>query len=184
MRMRKVLPEAIAICAPLAVLAGVHVLFAPPPPQPDASGGPAAVVPTGLVQAATAKLSPEQEKAADWVKSLAADAKLVSPLDHPVAATVAVAAAVQPEGEATAPEPEPEPDVPTPQPLAGLKLTAVMGNAQGGLALINRKVYKIGDAVRPGVTITGIDVKHNLVRFKLEDGSVAQLKREQRNWEY
>lgn len=166
--------QAGAVCGPLAALGVAHVLFAPLPPPPDASGG-ASLVPASLAGAAERALTPEQARAAEWAHSLPADVALESPMDHPTI----VVAAPPPQHE---PEPTPEPVVPEPAPAAptldGLRLSVVMGNEQGGMALINGKVYRPGDTVR-GMTIRSIDAKENTVHIAAADGTVLVLKRAQ-----
>lgn len=172
-RNRSRLIQAGAVCGPLAALGVAHVLFAPLPPPPDATGG-ASLVPASLAGAAERPMTPEQTRAAEWAHSLPADGALESPMDHP---TIVVAAPPQRE-----PEPTPDPVIPEPAPAAptldGLRLSVVIGNEQGGMALINGRVYRPGDSVR-GMTIRSIDAKENTVHLAAADGAVLVLKRAQ-----
>ncbi len=167
---RTLLVDACAVGCPLILVMAVRTFFTPAPS--DASPAGAAPTPPAAPAAAPApvKLDPQQQKAAEWVASLASVKGLTSPLDHPTAA----------------PPPRPEPKIdnePTPEPapavdpLAGLKLSGILGNDDGGLAAISGKIYRVGDQVRPGLKLKGIDAKTNTVIFTLDNGSEIKLHR-------
>jgi hypothetical protein len=168
--------EAAAVCAPLAILAVTHLMMTPPPAPPDASGG-ATLMPVNT-GGGNAPLAPEQAKAAEWIRALPADLSMASPMDHPIPAYVPPAPRVEPQPENTPePTPEPEPIVPVARPLEGLRLTAVVGNGDGGVAMINGKIYRAGAAVREGITLKSVDVKAGIAHFTLADGTEASLVR-------
>jgi len=76
-----------------------------------------------------------------------------------------------------APKPAPPP-VEKPNPTLGLKLTAVLGNADDQLASINGRIYHIGDSVRKGLKLTAIDQRNARVTLTDDDGKTYEIKRE------
>lgn len=165
--------EAAAVCGPLVLLAAAHVLLTPPPPAPDPSGTNG-LIPANLPVAPTAVLTPEQIRAAEWSRTPPAG-EMTSPMDHPELVRVTPR---PPDPEPRIADPIPIPvQTPARNPLAGLRLTGVMGNAQGGLAMFAGKVYKVGDDIRPGVRLTAIDIEAGTVECTLADGRVEVLKR-------
>jgi hypothetical protein len=170
--------EGAAVCGPLAVLGAAHFLFSPPPPAPDPSGT-GGLIPANLPVAAARVLTPEQAKATEWARALPSGVVLSSPMDHPDLVAPAPPAQV-PDPEPVITEPDPTPAIataPALSPLTGLRLTAVVGNAQGGLAMIGGRVYRVGDTVRAGATLTGIDIGAGTVECTLSDGTIQILKR-------
>jgi len=169
---RATLIESAAVCGPLAVLAAAHLVFTPLPPAPDPTGA-AGITPAKLSVTPVRTLSAAQARALEWSAAQQPGVALTSPMDHPTSYE-AVAPVTTQIPEPIAVEPSTDPAV---QALASLRLTAVVGNAQGGLAMINGKVYKIGDTVRPGITITEIDVQAGTAVCKAANGSTRTLKR-------
>lgn len=173
---RTLVIDAAAVACPLILVVAVRTFFAPAPSdasptKPATSAAAPVIVPV----ATAAKLSAEQQKAVDWVSTLAPMKGLVSPLDHPVAAPPPRPAH---EPESQAPDATPEP-IPASDPLGGLKLTGILGNDDGGLAAINGRVYKVGDFVRQGLKLKLIEAKSNTVVFTLDDGTELKLHRKQ-----
>jgi hypothetical protein len=164
---RKLLAHVGTIAAPVLVLVGARVLLAPPPAA--ASGG--AITPVASATTAPTKvtLSPAQQRAMEWSQNLASEG-LKSPLcrvqDRPVQHV-----------EHTQPDPEPiqtpEPEaIPHVDPTLGLRLTAIMGTVDSGMAMVNGKVYRVDQEVRPGLRILAIDARMN--RIVLVDSEGAQ----------
>jgi hypothetical protein len=118
----------------------------------DASPGPLA--------AASAAITPEQRRAMDWLKSFELSADLPSPLDHPAAAVRPLP--VEPEAE---------------DPLAGLRLTAVLATGGDAWASIGGKVYRVGDHIAAGYTLRSIDASAQRVELVGPDGVSAWLQR-------
>ena len=162
-----------AVATPLLLVLAARSLMSPAPSKGDApqspynSAAPAAVVP--VVQH---KLSPEQELALQWISAIGSRTGLVSPMAHPTLAVVA------PKPEESAVEPAPEP-APRASPVNGLKLTGIVGTSEGGLAAVNGKVYKVGDAVRPGIKLIRIDARSNKIVLQADDGTEFTIRRKQ-----
>ena len=162
-----ILLDVAAIAVPLALVLGARVMLKPSPTTAHAGG--AGPEPAGIVvpTAAGARITPEKQRAVDWINGMSGSSGMRSPMAHPVAAPLVVVH-----------EPEPEQPVTSVNPLAGLKLTGILGNESGSLAAINGKVYKVGDVVKPGLTLGAIDVHSNTVTFKLADGTELKLVRQ------
>jgi hypothetical protein len=168
-RAKAILAEAAAVAGPLLILCVARLMLGSVPVTVNALGAAAApVVPV----VAARPPSPEQQRASEWIRTVAHAGALKSPMDHPVAL---------PKVEKT---PDPAPTqapveivhVEPTSPLAGLTLTGVLGNSSGGLAAINGRVYRIGDHVK-ALVLTAIDVKGNAVDLKTAEGTVLRLVR-------
>ena len=173
-RNKAVIAEAAAVAGPLIVLSVARLFLGSAPVV--SSADPGASAPAPVVETAARPFTAEQERAAAWLKGLIAASPTASPMDHPV-----VLARVQKDQDPT-PQPQPQADpgpaiAPAGDPLAGLRLTAVLGNSTGGLAAINGRIYKVGDRIR-GLSVTAIDIKNNAVEFETADGTPLRLKRE------
>jgi hypothetical protein len=164
--------DVLAIGGPLALIVAMRALLAPSPATATAQGPAPAVAPlTPVANAPTpspAATTPEQARALEWLAAFRPGA-LESPMDHPVPA----AAYTTP----VEPEPTPVPEATPENPLAGLRLTAILGNSEGGLAAISGRVYKAGDTIRPGLTVRAIDAYANTVTLNLPDGTTTLLAR-------
>lgn len=167
---RTLLIDAATLAAPLALVLAARVFFAPAPSM--AGPAPASQQPPAPPAAPAAKqdLTTEQRKAADWLAANSVFKGIASPLDHPVAAPPTPA----PEPTSVAQEPEPAPPE---NPLAGLKLTGILGTDSAGLAAINGRVYRVGDQVRRGLIVKSIDAKTGAVVFSQEGGQDLTLRR-------
>jgi hypothetical protein len=157
-----------ALAAPAAVVGFLHTALGPAPVPPDPRDGGALPVST-----TTTPSTPEQARAAEWLSSLNFDALLPSPLDHP-------APAVQREEPSPSPtfiEPEPE-AAPGADPLAGLKLKAVLGSQNGSMAMINGRIFRVGDEVRPGCKVLSVDAHANRVEIQRPDGTTGIIGRD------
>jgi len=160
------------IAAPAALVLGARVMFSPAPAV--SAAGAEATAPVVIPAAATKKVRPEQERAAEWIRAMGNLEGIRSPMAHPIPKPVVVIVQPEPDKHETVPTPE----APKASPIAGLKLTGVLGSSEGNLAVLNGKVYKIGMAVRPGVTLTAIDARTNTITFTLADGTELKLARQ------
>ncbi len=162
--------EVASVAIPLAlVYAGRMLVASPPPVAMIVQSAPPVITPTATQS--VEKLSPEQQKAMDWIQSLPPKNELVSPLNHPTR-------------EIEVPKPRPEaPQAPVQvkvNPVEGLKLSGVLGNDDDQLAAINGKIYHLGDTVRPGLKLTEIDPRHSRIVLTDSEGKTYELKREQK----
>lgn len=160
--------EAAAIGLPLLlVYVGRGLVASPPPPSNSVQVSMPTIAPVNAL--ATAPLTPEQQKATEWLRMLPPKYDLSSPLNHIVVDT-------------QAPKPKPPPDIPVVQvnPIEGLKLSAVMGNDADQLAVISGKIYHIGDAVRAGLKLTEIDPRNARIVLTDAEGKTYEIKRDQK----
>lgn len=162
--------EVASVAIPLAlVFVGRGLVASPPPVTINVQSAPPVITP--VTGPSVEKLSPEQQKAADWILLLPPKYDLVSPLNHPTR-------------EIEAPKPAPDtPQTPVPvkvNPVEGLKLSGVLGNLDDQLAAINGKIYHLGDTVRPGLKLTEIDPRHSRIVLTDSEGKTYELKREQK----
>ena len=172
-RQNRLLIEFAAVVSPVVlVYLGRSLLASPAPVSNTVPVSGPAIAPTPAVQAKP--LTPDQRRAADWVKQLAPAASLVSPLNHPVEVVIA-----RPSDPEVQPDPIPPPPIPRTSPILGLKLTGVLGNSDGQLAAINGKVYRIGQEVRPGIKLIEIDARNSRIVLESRAGEKFELKREQ-----
>jgi hypothetical protein len=149
-----------AVSAPpvLVILAG----FSPTP-----SAAPATPATETLpVTAPAPAITPEQLRARQWAEAQPVGPGLVSPLERGESARV----------EAPQHAPEPEPLDPG-DPLSGLTLKALLAGRNGALAMINGRIYRIGDEVRPGCTVLSIDAREDRIELSRPDGTTATLGR-------
>ncbi len=121
------------------------------------------MLPPGAVKAA----SPEQTRVREYWRSINVLADMRSPLDHPVAHVAAPEAPAPVSGAAATPA----------DPLYGVRITSIVGNNEGGLTMINGKIYKPGETVVQGVAIKEIDARLNTVTFELADGTTRKLEK-------
>jgi hypothetical protein len=164
---RSVLMQIAAVSAP-SVLVVLNSFSPTPPPAPDAN--PSAV--TVPVTAPAPKATPEQVRARQWADAQSVGRTLASPLEH----VVVQAAAPTPEPEQPVAAADPEP-VPGEDPLAGVKLSAVLGGRSGALAMINGRIFRVGDEVRPGCALKSIDARADRIEVSRRDGTTATFGR-------
>jgi hypothetical protein len=158
---------------PVGIFAAARVLLDPAPVIASA-----AVLPTPLTSAASEPkaLTPQQQKALEWSRS-AAITGARSPLGHlltePAKPEPLAARAVAVE------TPEPV-QTPWSNPIEGLRLSAVMGTAdESAMAVINGKVYKVGDHPTARLTLIAIDARKQRVQLQDERGGVHTIGREE-----
>lgn len=136
--------EAAALAAPLAVVFALRSFSGP-------SSAGAASVETGVAapafvfpQPPTVRLTPEQQAALEWAMEQHAPAR--SPMHF-----------VQRAGESTTMTPSP--GAPAQRPSEAFRLSVVMESAGRSLAVIDGKIYRIGDVVSGGLKLTSIDAR-------------------------
>jgi hypothetical protein len=164
---RKLMAHVGTISAPVLALAGARVFLAPPP----AAMSDSTVTQVAIVSAPPSKvtLSAAQQRAIDWAGTLRTEG-LKSPLCRRIERPSQPLAATPPEQPDThAPDPEP---APREDPTLGLRLTAIMGTVESGMAMVNGKVYRVDDEVKPGLRVVFIDARNN--RIILEDAMGEQ----------
>lgn len=172
-RQRQILVELAAICAPVVlVYFGRTLLSSSAPAAITIPVSSPVVAPAPVVQ--VKPLTPEQQKASEWVRQLPQTLSLVSPLNHPIETVVAK------QDPVFEPEKAPPPPPPRESPIRGLKLTAVLGNDGDKLASINGKIFRIGDEVRPGLKLATIDPRLSVITLTEVNGKVYELTREQK----
>lgn len=123
------------------------------------------------------KPTPEMLAAAKWVQETVRPgtlAALVSPMDHP------------PPPDPSAPPPTKvatPTETPAPtrtvarRPTGKLALSSVISGEGGVMASINGKIYRIGDAVDTGWSITAIDPRGMVVTITGPEGHTVELSR-------
>ena len=160
---RAKLMQIAAVAGPGLLVGAMRLVMTPGEPIQVNSGTVPVLMPVVTVPT---KLSPEQQRATDWVAALDLPGIPPSPLHRTRAPAVVVS-----------PDPEPVKPPPPADPLAGLKLTGTMGTNLGGLATINGRIYKIGDTIRPGCKLVSVDTPSNTVELETEDGERHTLGR-------
>ncbi|QYU67063.1 hypothetical protein J4558_19200 [Leptolyngbya sp. 15MV] len=103
-----------------------------------------------------------------WLKGLEPPEALRSPLDH--ASTRPKAIAI----EARKPAPA------AVDPLDGVTLSGVIGTGDGGMASIDGVLFKVGEEIRPGVTLVAVEPRQSAVVVRLSDGTERRLQRADR----
>ncbi len=154
---RKLAAQIGAVAAPLVAVAAARILLAPVP-SPSAAISLTAVAGPGTVAAAPkVSLSAAQQRAIEWAEQLPREG-LISPLcrrtDRPAPRPAETPTVVV----RTDPHPRVHED-----PTSDLRLTAIMGGAQTGMVLINGKLFREGDEVRPGLTLRSIDARNSRI---------------------
>ncbi len=156
--------ELSAMAAPVILVLIGRTLLAGPPPIAivvQVKGPALAAAP-----AASAKpLTPEQLKAAEWVRAMPEKLELATPLNHPTEVVKPVQVTVE------------SPKVAPSDPTAGLKLSSIMGRGTDQIASISGKIHRIGDEVRPGLKLTAIDAATSTITLTDAAGKSYQLKR-------
>lgn len=151
-----------AVVAPLALFALIRLAVMPAPAAAHADAPPPEPAP---VAPPAKPLTQAQQAALNWIALQGASADVPSPLDHPVPKPVIVAPPPK------APHHQHEPT----SPLDDIRVTGIIGNNEGGMAVVNNKIHRPGEEVAPGITIESIDARLNQVTLKLPDGSTVKL---------
>lgn len=133
------------------------------------SGGPAEAAASGdvgmgnaapVVSTKAPALTMEQQRAEEWVMKFVIPDEIRSPLDHastrPAVVQAAPAQIMSSAGSVAPPPNQAEVD-----PLKDFVLTSVVGNNEGGLALINGSIFKLGEEPVAGYKITAIEPRLN-----------------------
>jgi hypothetical protein len=150
------------------------------------SGGPASASAAGdqtmppppMVQMQKpAALTSDQQRASEWLVQFIVPDDIRSPLDH--AATRPAAPVITPAIPASSAGVV-EPDAQPTAAVADLSLTSVVGNAEGGMAIINGAIYRVGEQPLEGYTITLIEPRMNHVVLTDAQGKAHTLERTER----
>lgn len=166
---RKLASQIGAIGAPLLVVLAARVLLAPVPGASAASSLTTVVatnVPAG--GASAVPLSPAQQRAVQWANEV-----VWGGLHSPLCRLPEAPAPTVPTPTVRTPEVAPRPALPPPSredPTLGLRLTAIMGGADTGMVLINGKLYRAGDEVKPGLRLRDVDARNNRVTLADDRG--------------
>jgi hypothetical protein len=159
--------QVIAVAGPLVALLGARVLLSPG----AASAGAVHEAPLQVsIGGAAAKATPEQERVIAWCAEQEGG-EFASPFVRELFPRSAPAGPVEHEVW----EAEPEAPAPEASPAAGLRLSAVMGTADGGVAIIGGKMYKPGQQVRAGLVLTSVDARGSRVELTDSQGRVWRL---------
>ncbi|MDX2115860.1 MAG: hypothetical protein SFZ24_09630 [Planctomycetota bacterium] len=134
-------------------------------PSPATAALPAPAAPPALQAATEPALTPEQKAALGWIAEQSADVVTRSPMNHPPAI-----AAEQPAEQAPA-EPAARP-APAGQPPRFVA-TTIMAGPRGGVAVINGRVYRVGESPAPGWRVESIDAGSSTVELTGPDGQTA-----------
>lgn len=172
---RKLWAQVGAVAAPLLVFAGARVLLAPIPQSSGAAITPVSV-PAVMPAPAAAPLNDVQQRAVEWSRTLAWDS-----LTSPLCRTFEDSREPEPVDTPLVAGPDPEPDtpeLPPVDPVEGLRLTAVLGDSDGGMAMINGKLYRAGDEPKPGLRVISVDARNNRVILAGRAGARFILGRE------
>ena len=164
---RSVLMQIAAVSAPSIIV--VLNSFSPAPKAAPSANPDSVTVP---VSAPAPRATAEQTRAREWADAQAVGPRLASPMDHPAVTATHVEAEPAP----VIPDPIPEP-LSEEDPLAGLKLTALLSGRSGSLAMIDGRIFKVGDEVRPGCTLRSIDAKADRIEISRPDGTNARFGR-------
>lgn len=168
---RSVLMQIAAVSTPSVLV--ILNSFSPAAPAAPATSTDSTTVPVVVPGPRT---TPEQVRARQWADAQVVGAGLASPLDHPIAAPAPAPAVARVDPE-PAPVIEPEP-VNTEDPLSGLRLTALLGGRSGALAMIDGRIFRIGDEVRPGCKLLSIDAKADRIEVARPDGTTRAFGRD------
>lgn len=160
------------VVAPVALVLAMKVVMGlGPAASPAADAAPDAAAAGAAV--ARARPTAEQIAALAWLAQNPASADLPSPFNQPTPPPEPVAA--EPEPAPKAPEPE---TAPAPDPLAGLKLTAILAAGDAQLAVMNGEVYRIGQTLPGGLRLVCVDSRGQRVELAGADGTRHWLSRQ------
>lgn len=130
---------------------------------------------TRPLPAANAKpLDEAQRKALAWIVTQPSTLPLRSPMDRPDPAPIILPQEVT----STQPEPAPTPAAEKPTPtfkLTGMIATVALDHTEKALASINHRIYRVGDEVISGWTVTLIDSRQRIVTLVGPDGRSVTL---------
>lgn len=151
---RKLAAQIGAVAAPLLAVAAARVLLAPLPGASAANSLTPVSGPGAMSAPPAVRLTAAQQRAVEWSERLPREG-LTSPLCRRTDR--------QP-GQGPMVVVRPDPSRGAHQPATSdLRLTAIMGGAQTGMVLINGKLYREGDEVKPGLTLRSIDARNNRI---------------------
>lgn len=155
---------AMAAMAPVAVVQLARLAEHAGPATASASIGSATSPPTWTPPTAEPPPTPEQAKAAEWIRAHREAAVAVDPFSVGVAPIV-----VQ-----TGREPEAAP-MKAGREAPELKISGFMGKGDSAMVTINRRVRRVGDEVAPGWRVVLIDAAGKTVRVRHADGTSMEI---------
>jgi hypothetical protein len=167
------LAQAASILAPILLIAGMRVMLSPGPSQASAAASPmpgqtSLTIPAS--QPAAATLTAEQQRASDWRRGMKTESDLSSPMDRELDVVLLPKKEPLP--------PAPPPPAPKVNPVEGLALTGVLGDQRQSIAAISGKVYRVGERIKNGLTLTAVDSRRLSVTLTDDDGVEYVLRKE------
>jgi hypothetical protein len=170
---RRLLPIA-GLAAPVLALQVAQSLLAVGPSSAAGSSPrnyvPPSAVPVPPAAKAPAPLTPDQSRALEWLRAAGKGAAVRSPMEAAAPRTPEPVVERTPEPIVETP---PTVAVKEPLPVPRVSLTTILNrpdDAGGAIAAINSKIYRVGDQVAPGWTLTAIDRDQWTVTLTCEDG--------------
>lgn len=162
---QRLLPIA-AIAAPLLTVIGARVMLSAGPAEAPAADLPDQFLPSDQAGpvAPAATLTPQQAAAAEFARSIAARADIVSPM-------------VQPKPEESAPPTRTVASTTTRpvDPRELLVLNSIVGTGDRAIASIDNRLYRVGDEPLPGWTIELIDTAGRRLVLRHPSAGRAEL---------
>lgn len=143
--------------APVLVLALVRAVGGSTP-----ASAPAATTAAPTAPAPHDTFTPAQQKALEFAARIKRVVQ-ASPMDH-----------LPPEAR-TSPETKPVEPVRNPEATRTPVVTAIIGSGERARALIDGRVYGIGDELQPGWTVSGIDARSQAVTLNGANGQIMNL---------
>jgi hypothetical protein len=163
------------LLTPVIAVQGVRVFFASSAGPASASAAtaqpgatPAPVAPSALASAPFRDPTAPQKAATAYLESLVLAPDLRSPFDRPdPAPTMQITP--------SAVQPAPAPEAPAAEPVPRMAISGIIASAGSGIVSINHRLYRVGDEIAKGWTVTRIDAKQRLVRITHADGRQIEL---------
>lgn len=160
---RKLWCRVSAVSGPLVIVLAARVLMAPPAAVSAASQE--GQKESFFTTSSSSSISPQQQQVLDWCMAIDYKEPWPSPIGH-LPAPSASASVIGPHGNATER---------SDSPVAGLRLSMVLGRPGAAMARINGVVYRIDDQVRPGLYLSKIDVRQQQIELIGTDGETYVL---------
>ncbi|MCC7389343.1 MAG: hypothetical protein IT431_11295 [Phycisphaerales bacterium] len=167
----RLLPVA-GILAPVCAVLAARVFFTVGPAEAPGAVPAGQALPSLTTAAAPGRtrLTDAQAAALAYLGSLTRGEEIDSPMARPSAPTA---------GPITA---DPDlPAVPSYDPTQDLALSSVMGTGPRGIASISGRIYRLGEEIIAGWTLTAVDVRNRTATLTNTDGRVCVLRHLQDN---
>jgi hypothetical protein len=163
------------LLTPVLAVQGVRVFFVSSAGPASASAAtaqpsttPALIAPTPAAPVPVKEPSTPQKAAMTYLESLVLAPDLRSPFDRPdPVSTLTIAPAAE--------TPAPTPAAPTAEPVPRMTVSGIIASAGSGIVSINHHLYRVGDEIAKGWTVTRIDAKQRMVRITHADGRQIEL---------